>query len=253
MSVFKTDVVYKVVNEAKNGSLETGNLYFMNVPVTYAKVLAPAKKYQQDDTAYQLNVFINADTMTKLEDIGINKEFAEVGVTKIKKGANRGKVKYPADVEANTPYVGMFAAQLGRDTVKRDKNGAVVKEYAPLKLLDDKGQPFSDEVGNGSVCHVKAFAYRNTDGMLVVMVDTVVVVNHVPYVRGDGEVFDDVLGISIKTEPKAESVIEDSPLDASSEATEPVKEATNTKVAAKSKEDVKAPVEVLEDDMESPF
>ena len=213
MSKFKTDVVYKVVNEAKAGGLETGNLYFMNVPVTYAKVLAPAKKYQQDDTAYQLNVFIDAATMTKLEEIGINKEFAEVGVTKIKKGANRGKLKYSTEVEANAPYVEMFAAQLGRDTVKRDKNGAVVKEYAPLKLLDKAGQPFTQEVGNGSICNVKCFAYRNTDGMLVVMVDTVVVVEHVAYSRNDGEVFDDVLGIAIKTESKPASGIEDFPTE----------------------------------------
>lgn len=242
MSVFKTDVVYKVTKEAKAGSLETGNLYFMNVPVTYAKVLAPAKKYQQQDTAYQLNVFINADTMEKLEEIGINKEFAEVGVTKIKKGANRGKLKYPTDLEANAPYEGMFAAQLGRDTVKRDENGAVVKEYAPLKLLNATGQPFTQEVGNGSVCNVKCFAYRNADGMLVVMVDTVVVVDHVVYNRTDGEAFDDVLGITIKAEAKVETTgIEDFPVE-----DEPV-------VSKKPKAQPKTTPVVAEDESDSPF
>jgi hypothetical protein len=185
----------------------------MNVPVTYAKVLAPAKKYNSEDTAYALNVFIDQASMDELDKIGINKQFAEVGKTKIAKGANRGKLKYSTEVEANAPYLEMFAAQLGRDTVKRDKNGAVVKEYAPLKLLDKAGQPFTQEVGNGSICNVKCFAYRNTDGMLVVMVDTVVVVEHVAYSRNDGEVFDDVLGIAIKTESKPASGIEDFPTE----------------------------------------
>lgn len=215
MSKFNTNVVYKVTKEAKGKDLELGNLYFLNVPVTYAKVLEPAKKYQSDDTAYQLNLFINANTMEKLEEIGINKEFAEVGVTKIKKGANRGKVKYPVDLEANTPYENMFAAQFGRDTVKRDKDGAVTKEYAPLKVVDAKGQPFTQEVGNGSVCDIKTFAYRNADGMLVVMLDTVVVKEHVVYNREDGESFDDVLGISVQSDTKTavENPLDDFPTE----------------------------------------
>jgi hypothetical protein len=43
------------------------------------------------------------------------------------------------------------------------------------------------------------FAYRNADGMLVVMLDTVVVIEHVAYNRDDSY-FDEELGIYIKTD-----------------------------------------------------
>lgn len=196
MSKFKTDVVYKVTQEAKGKNLEMGSLYFKNVPVTYAQVLKPGKKYSSDDTAYQLNLFINQDTMDKLDEIGINKEMAYVGVTKIKKGQRRGELKYPLD-DTNKHYEGMFAANFSRNTVKRDKDGAYVKDLAPLKVLDAQGNPFTQEVGNGSVCTVKMFAYRNSDNMLVVMLDTVVVIDHVPYNRDDSY-YDEELGITIK-------------------------------------------------------
>ena len=243
MSKFNTNVVYKVTKEAKGKDLELGNLYFLNVPVTYAKVLEPAKKFQSEDTAYQLNLFINADTMEKLEEIGINKEFSEVGVTKIKKGANRGKIKYSLELEANAPYEGMFAAQFGRDTVKRDKDGAVTKEYTPLKVVDAKGQPFSQEVGNGSVCDIKMFAYRNADGMLVVMLDTVVVKEHVVYNREDGESFDDVLGIAVQNDVKT---VSDNPVD--DFPTEDDVTPTSTKKTAQ-----KAVQEATETDPDCPF
>lgn len=197
MSKYKTDVVYTVTQEAKGKTLEMGSLYFKFVPVTFAQVLKPGKKYNSDDTAYQLNLFINPDTMQKVEEIGLNKEMAEVGVTKIKKGQNRGEIKYKLD-EHNKDYEGMFAAQFSRNTVKRDANGAIVKEYAPLKVVGPDGKPFDKNVGNGSICHVKMFAYRNAEGMLVVMLDTVVVIEHVPY-EDSGEYYDEELGITISS------------------------------------------------------
>lgn len=221
MSKFTTDVVYKVTQEKKGKGLEMGNLYFKGVPVTFAQVLKAGKKYQSEDTAYQLNLFINKDTMEKVESIGLNKEFAEVGVTKIKKGANRGEFKYKLD-EHNENYVGMFGAQFSRNTVKRDKEGAVTKTYEPLKVIDAEGNPFSQEVGNGSVCNVKLFAYRNEEDMLVVMMDTVMIVEHVPYAGKGGDTFDDELGVTIKSAPKETkpavddeltSATDDSPVD----------------------------------------
>jgi len=215
MSKFNTDVVYKVTQEKKGKGLELGYLYFKNVPVTFAQVLKPSKKYQSEDTAYQLNLFLNKDTATKAEEIGLNKELAEVGVTKIKKGPNRGQVKYKLD-DHNTPFEGMFAAQFSRSTVKRDKDGVATKTYEPLKVIDTNGDPFTQEVGNGSVCHVKLFAYRNEEEMLVVMMDTVVVVEHVPYVKGEDS-FDEELGISIKSSKKEPKIDEE--FDSKSEET----------------------------------
>lgn len=199
---FKTDVVYKITQEAKGKELELGNLYFKNVPVTFAQVLKAGKKYNSDDKAYQLNLFIDSDTMDNVNDIGLNKEFAEVGVTKIKKGKNRGEIKYKLD-EHNKPFENMFAVQVTRETVKRDKDGVIVKEYLPLKVVDSKGEPFTQEVGNGSICHVKLFAYRNEEGMLTVMMDTVVVLEHVVYTK-NSDFFDEELGFNVKAPEEAE-------------------------------------------------
>ena len=192
MTKFKTDVVYKITKEKTGNGLEMGNLYFKNVPVTYAQVHKPANKWQSDDKAYQVNIFIDKDTMNKVEDLGVNKEFAEVGVTKKKKGANRGSFKYPLD-EVNGDYEGMFGAQLTRNTVKRDKSGAISKEYSPLKVIDKDLNLFTQDVGNGSVCTIKTFCYRNAEDMLVMMMDTFQVVEHVPY-EGGGSNFDEEFG-----------------------------------------------------------
>lgn len=197
---FKTSVVYKITQEAKGKNLEMGHLYFKGVPVTFAQVLKPGKKYQSEDTAYQLNLFIDKETAEAVEAIGLNKELAEVGVTKIKKGANRGELKYKLD-EHNAPYADMFAAQFSRNTVKRDKEGVIQKTLDPLKLIGPDGEPFKKEVGNGSICDVKLFAYRNADNMLVVMLDTVVVREHVEYNR-DGDYYDEELGVTIKASSK---------------------------------------------------
>lgn len=188
---YKTDAVYKIIKEAKGKDLEQGNLYLMNVPVTFAAVIKATKKYQSEELAWQTNLFVDKETKAKLDDIGINKEFAEVGVTKIKKGTNRGNLKYPLN-EHNEAYAGMFAAQFGRDVL--NKKG---EPRTPIKVVTPDGEEFTKDVGNGSICNIKMYGYRNEDGMLVVMLDTVVVVDHVPYERSEG-LHDDILGITIK-------------------------------------------------------
>lgn len=243
MSKFDTSVKYNITQEAAGSKLEMGYLYLKNVPTTYAKVLAPAKKYQSDDSAYQMNIFINADTQEELEALGINKEMAEVDKTKIKKGARRGQLKYSSADEANADYAGMFAGQFSRDVLKRDKNGAVEKEYTPLKVVDTQGNPFTEEVGNGSIVSVKLFCYRNSEGMLNTMLDTVVVVEHVPYIRESSDGYDPELGITVKSPAKAPAI--DPELQSSSgEAQVPVKAKSAPKAA---------PAVTDEDDMDAPF
>jgi len=212
MSKFKTRAKYKVTQEAKGSNLEMGHLYLYDVPVTYAQVIKPSKKYQSEDTAYQINLFVDKATLTQLEEIGLNKEMAEVGVTKIKKGTNRGQLKYKLD-DVNGEYDGMFAAQFSRDTVKRDKAGAFVKNISPLKVVDHEGNEFTQDVGNGSICTVKMFAYRNEENLLVVMLDTVVVLQHVAYNKEDSY-YDEELGITIKIGDKPSidpDLVNDSP------------------------------------------
>lgn len=226
MKTFKTEVVYKVTKEAKGDSPEMGYLYLKNIPVTFAVVLAPKKKHKSEDLAYQVNAFINKDTHEKIDSIGVNKVFAEVGVTKKTKGENRGQVKYPLD-ERNSPYAGMFATQLTRETIKRDKKtNEITKKFDPLKLVDTEGNPFTEEVGNGSICHLKLFCYRS-DGMLNTQLDTVVVVDHVPFIHSGGDGFDEELGITVKSaakevkpaiDPELTSTVDDLPLDDDSDA-----------------------------------
>lgn len=212
MSKFKTEVKYVVTQEAVGKKLEMGYLYLKNVPVSYAKVHEPAKKLNSDDKAYQLNVFIDADSMEAIDTLGVNKNFAEVGVTKITKGVNRGKLKYPVkDAEgndtANTPYAGMFACQFSRETVKRDpKTNEIVKTYEPLKVVYPDGELFTADIGNGSICTVKIFCYRNSENMLNTMMDTVVVLDHVEYIKAGGDGYDAELGLTVKSAPKAPAI-----------------------------------------------
>lgn len=208
----KTSVKYVVSQAAAGNKLEMGYLYFKNVPVTYAKIHESSKKMNSEDKAYQMNIFIDADTMEAVEELGVNKNFSQVNVTKISKGLNRGKLKFPVkdadgNPTANAPYEGMFATQLSRETVKRDKKtNEIVKEYEPLKVVDTEGNPFTADVGNGSICHVKLFVYRNTEGMLNTMMDTVVVVDHVEYVKAGNDGYDEELGITVKSAPKAPAI-----------------------------------------------
>jgi len=197
MSKFNTDVIYKVGQEAKPGKLEMGFLYFLRVPVVYAKVHDPVKKYNSEELAWSLDLFYTAETQLKIEDIGVNKEPAQVGVTKLKKGPNRGKIKYSVENEHFAPYEGMYALKVERDVL--DKKG---NPRPPLRVVDSQGEPFTKDVGNGSVCNIKLFTYRNEEGQLVIMLDTIVVIDHVPYERSEGY-HDDILGVTLKsTAPK---------------------------------------------------
>lgn len=236
MSKFKTEVKYVVTQEASGKKLEMGYLYLKNVPVSYAKVHEPAKKLNSEDKAYQVNVFIDAESMEAIDALGVNKNFAEVNVTKIAKGVNRGKLKYPVkDAEgndtANAPYVGMFAAQFSRETVKRDKKtNEIVKEYEPLKVVYPDGELFTADVGNGSICTVKIFCYRNSEGMLNTMMDTVVVLDHVEYIKAGGDGYDAELGLTVKSAPKA-AVIDPELQSTSGEVSAPVKPKAVSKAA----------------------
>ena len=77
MSKFKTNAVYKVTKPAKGQDAELGSLYLTKVPVTFAQVIKPGNKYNSEDKAYSMNIFIDSSTMNKLDEIGINKELSE--------------------------------------------------------------------------------------------------------------------------------------------------------------------------------
>lgn len=218
----KTEAV--LVKEGKNEFL-----YLKNVPVFFAQVIEPVKKYQSEDLAYQFTVFVDSDTREKLElpvdedGVAINKELKEVGKDRNKKK----QLKYPLESQLKegkgTAYDivdGMHGMGLSlNDLTKAGKKSI-------LKVVDADGKDWDKNkaIGNGSKVHVKCFGYRNVDEQLVVFPNLIVVVEHVPYEGGNGGIVqDDILGVSVDmssayedNKPTAQSIV-DSANDASGE------------------------------------
>lgn len=199
-----TSVIVKQL--PKSGTLETFNVYVLNAPVFYAAVHTPKTKYQSTDKEFSLTAFVDEATKDKLlDEVMLNKGFALVGKDKTTKPPRR--VKYPLSSqveEGKTNYdvvEGMYGFGLAKPEFSKKGNPMTVN------VIDKEGQAFTQDIGNGSVCTLKLFGYRNPEGQLTVTLDTVQVVEHVPY-EGKGssdEVVDDVLGSYKvkKTEPKA--------------------------------------------------
>lgn len=218
----KTEAV--LVKEGKNEFL-----YLKNVPVFFAKILELGKKYQSEDLAYQMTLFVDSDTREKLElpvdedGVAINKEIKEVGKDRNKKK----QIKYPLESQLKdgkgTAYdivEGMHGMSLALNEFTKSGKKSI------LKVVDSEGKDWdkTKAIGNGSKVHVKCFGYRNQDEQLVVFPNLVVVVNHVPYEGNSGGMVEDsVLGVSFDmssayddSEPTAQSIM-DSANDTSNE------------------------------------
>src|SRR5690606_28816110 len=100
-----------------------------------------------------------------------------------------------------------------------------------VNVIDKDGKPFTENVGNGSVCTLKLFGYRNQEGQVVVTLDTVQVLEHVAYEQkaAADSVDDDVLGVSYKVK-KVESKQEEVQQDEKSKATPKGKKEVEPKV-----------------------
>lgn len=174
------------------------NVYLMNVPVYFAVVHKPKKKYQSEAMEYCLTAFVDTETRDKLEgEFKLNKDLYEVGRDKNKKKVVKYKTSKQLGEGEKFHYdevTGMHGLQLTVDQV--DKNGYNHK----VTVIDKEGKPFTEDLGNTTVCNVKLFAYKNQEGMLIVSLDTVQVVDHVPFEGGSaqngGPVTDDILGVT---------------------------------------------------------
>lgn len=191
----------------KSGGLESANLYILNTPVFYAAVHEVKKKFQSDDKEYSLTAFIDEETKDKLlDEVMVNKTFAQVGISKTSKPPRR--IKYPLSSQVEEGKVNYDAVDglWGFNVAKPEfsKKGNLMS----VNVIDKEGNPFTDNIGNGSVCTLKLFGYKNVDGQLVVTLDTVQVIDHVPYEgkTSSDSVVDDVLGSYKvkKVEAKAE-------------------------------------------------
>ena len=201
-------VLKKDAKKNKQGSYDEF-LYLKNIPCVYAQLDKPVNKMNSEEKEYQVTVFVTEEIKDKLEEIGLNKGFAEVGKTKKKKGVNKGKLKYPLD-DTYSQFKGMFGFSLAQPEFSKQGN------KLSMKVVGMNNKPFTETVednegemttrginiGNGSILTIKCFGYRSEDGELNVRLNTVVVKEHVPYTGGGADEIDDELGLDMnaKTE-----------------------------------------------------
>ena len=195
----------------KVGGLEACNVYIKDVVVFYAKVHEPQKKYQSEEREFGLTAFIDEAAKDKLlDEVLVNKTFAKVGVDKTTKPPRRIKYPLSSQIEEGKVNYDIVDGLFGFSITKAEFSKGGKKMF--VNVIDTDGERFTDNVGNGSVCTLKLFGYRNQEGQLVISLDTVQVIKHVPYEgnSSDGTVTDDVLGVKYtpnrapKDEPEAE-------------------------------------------------
>ena len=193
----------------KSGTLETFNVYIKNTPVFYASVHEPKLKYNSTDKEFGLTAFVDEDTKDKLlDEVMLNKSFAQVGKDKTTKAPRR--IKYPLSSQVEEGKVnydvvdGMFGVGLAKPEFSKKGNRMSVN------VIDAEGNTFTENVGNGSVCTLKLFGYKNQDGQLTVTLDTVQVIEHIPYEsKGAADsVEDDVLGVVYKVKKTEQKSVE---------------------------------------------
>ena len=200
-----TSVIVKQL--PKSGTLETFNVYILNTPVFYASVHDVRTKYQSLDKEFSIQPFVDEATKDKLiDEVMLNKTFAEVGVTKTSKAPRRIKFPLSSQVEEGKVNYDVVKGMHGFTVAKPEfsKKG----NKMTVNVIDKDGNAFTDNIGNGSICTLKLFGYKNVEGQLTVTIDTVQVIEHIPYEgkSSSDEVVDDVMGSYKvkKAEPKVE-------------------------------------------------
>lgn len=193
-----------VLNKDPKGDFEY--LYLKNVPVVYASVQEPKFKYQsKTEKEYALTAFVNDETRAFLEDeVKINKTLYKVGVDKNKKRVVKYKLSSQQDGDEPDTTYDAFEGLNGISLTlnEKKKNG----DPATLAVVDSEGIPIDDLVGNGSVCSVKCWGYRNQDDLLVVSLSIVQVHDLVHYeAKAKGPIVDDELGINTSEPASADS------------------------------------------------
>lgn len=200
----------------KSGTLETVNLYIKDAVVFYASVHEPKTKYQSTDKEFGATVFVDEETKDKLlDEVMVNKSFFLVGKDKTSRPPR--KIKFPLSSQVEEGKVnydaveGMYGFNVAKPEFSKKGNPMTVN------VIDKDGNAFTENVGNGSVVNLKLFGYKNVDGQLVVTLDTMQVVEHVPYEgkTSSDSVVDDVLGVSYQVKKAEAKVAEDVPKEQS--------------------------------------
>lgn len=196
----------------KSGTLETVNLYIKDAVVFYASVHEPKTKYQSTDKEFGATVFVDEETKDKLlDEVMVNKSFFLVGKDKTSRPPR--KIKFPLSSQVEEGKVnydaveGMYGFNVAKPEFSKKGNPMTVN------VIDKDGKAFTENVGNGSVVNLKLFGYKNVDGQLVVTLDTMQVVEHVPYEgkASSDSVVDDVLGVSYQVKKAEAKAAEEAP------------------------------------------
>jgi hypothetical protein len=211
----KTEVIVREL--PKTGGLETVNVYLKNVPVFYPVVHEPKKRYQSEEREYSVTAFVDEAAKDELLDVVmLNKSFALVGKDKTSKPPRRIKFPLSSQVEEGKVNYDLVDGMYGFTVAKPEfsKKG----NQMSVNVIDIDGNAFTENVGNGSVVNLKLFGYKNQEGQLVVTLDTLQIVEHVPYETKSSadSVDDDVLGVSYKVK-KSEKVEKEVPKQSTKE------------------------------------
>jgi len=205
----------------KSGTLDAVNLYIKDAVVFYPSVHEPKLKYNSTDKEFSATVFVDEETKDKLlDEVMVNKSFFLVGKDKTSRPPR--KIKFPLSSQVEEGKVnydlveGMYGFNVAKPEFSKKGNRMTVN------VIDKDGNAFTENVGNGSKVNLKLFGYKNQDNQLVVTLDTMQVIEHVPYEQKGAadSVVDDVLGVSYQVK-KAEPVDQEAPQEQAKPAAKP--------------------------------
>ena len=206
----------------KSGTLDTVNLYIKDAVVFYPSVHEPKQKYQSTDKEFSATVFVDEETKDKLlDDVMVNKSFFLVGKDKTSRPPR--KIKFPLSSQVEEGKVnydlveGMYGFNVAKPEFSKKGNRMTVN------VIDKDGNAFTENVGNGSKVNLKLFGYKNQDNQLVVTLDTMQVIEHVPYEQKGAadSVVDDVLGVSYQVKKADVKVEQEAPQEQAKPAAKP--------------------------------
>ena len=135
------------------------NMVLSGCPVKWAHLINPDTKY---DHKWSVDAYLSDDDAKELKSIGFNIKDSEDG-----------------------PFIKL---------TRKCKTMAGKVMSPPQVVCKDPSQPFTDEVGNGSICNIKVYAvYRTVKGsdILCAYLEKVQVVDHVKR-ESSGEDFKDL-------------------------------------------------------------
>lgn len=183
------------------------HIYIKNAIFYYAKVARPVDKYKgkAGEQEYSVTLFVDEATKNDLEALPVNKTFAEVDVDKIKKGPNRGNVKYSS--EDYEGCEGLFGFTVNKPFIS--KSGK--KQF--VTVIDSTGEGIDKgSVGNGSKGTLKAMTWKNEDEEYNLRIDLLMITDLVEY-TADGTIEDSELGVSYSTSNKSTESDDDNASD----------------------------------------